>query len=169
MCIHPEKDSWPHCKHAETLPCLCCSLALVNPHLMLSIREIYALAGVNLWETASSVGRTLAKKLLCWKKKKKREKADLKDLFLSTPRMHDIFNLFIWVKQSFQGGKPTRRDKAELCLATPPHTPPNPCFQQYGPRVLAQIYLVVIVFVWGGGGLRVMHHFLPFVCFAFYW
>lgn len=108
------------------------------------------------------------------KSKKKKEKADLKDLFLSTPRMHDIFNLFIWVKQSFQGGKPTRRDKAELCLASPPS---NPCLL-WRLRALAQIYSAVIGFVswmvggWGvvvveGDGIRVMHHFLPFVCFAF--
>lgn len=54
----------------------------------------------------------------------------MKDLFLSAPRMHDIFNLFIWVKQSFQGGKPTRRDKAELCLAP---TPPPPTLFAAGP------------------------------------
>lgn len=144
---------------------------------MLSLREIYALAGVNLWETASSVRGTQAKKLLCWKKKnekKKKEKADLKDLFLSAPRMHDIFNLFIWVKQSFQGGKPTRRDKAELCLAPTP--PPNPVCSRAGVRLLKSIRLSLFLFAtteWGGGGeyggVRVMHHFLPFVCFAFYW
>lgn len=98
-----------------------------------------------------SEGRRLRNCFVEKKKEKKKEKADLKDLFLSTPRMHDIFNLFIWVKQSFQGGKPTRRDKAELCLAP---TPPQPCLQQ-GRCTLAQIYSVVIVFVcddrmWGG-------------------
>lgn len=45
----PGEDSlWVACKHAKTLACPCCSPALVNPHLMLSVREIYALAGVNL-------------------------------------------------------------------------------------------------------------------------
>lgn len=121
---------------------------------MLSLREIYALAGVNLWETASSVRGTPAKKLLCWKKKK--EKADLKDLFLSTPRMHDIFNLFIWVKQSFQGGKPTRRDKAELCLAPPPPPPPTPVCSR---ALLKSIWLSLFLFAAtkrGVGGGRLL-------------
>lgn len=79
-----------------------------------------------------------AKKLLCWGEKKK--EADFKDLFLSTPqRMHDIFNLFIWVKQSFQQGKPMRRDKARFST-----NPTKGCLQ-CRTHALTQIYLVVLV------------------------
>lgn len=53
-------------------------------------------------------------------------------------------------------------DKAELCLVLR--------FAAWL-RALVQIYLVVTVLFAAtsvGGGVRVMHHFLPFVCFALY-
>jgi len=43
---------------------------------------------------SSSLMGTPAKKLLL-KKEEEKKKFDSKDLFQSTPRMHDIFNLFI--------------------------------------------------------------------------
>lgn len=66
--------------------------------------------------------------------------------------MHDIFNLFIWVKQSFQGGEATKHDKAELCFASPSKTssPTMP-----GKR-LVQMYSVVTVSVCGGWGVALL-------------
>lgn len=87
----------------------------------------------------------------------------MKDLFLSIPRMHDIFNLFIWVKQSFQEGKPMRHDKAELGLVPPS----NACLQR-DLYALTQIYLVVIVCVCGVSVLKwCISFWLLFVFFLY--
>lgn len=85
----------------------------------------------------------------------------MKDLFLSTHQGCMIYSicLFEW-NNHFREGKPTRSDKAELRLAPPL----NPSLQR---RVACSHSNLFVCHCFGVGG--VMHHFLPRVCFAFYW
>lgn len=100
--------------------------------------------------------------MLCVGRDKRKKKADLKDLFVSTPpRMHDIFNLFIWAKQSFQQEKPMRHNKAQLYLAP---TRQMAVFNAARTRLLRSVWLSLFVAARGSGSVEIIYQFLLFYC-----
>lgn len=109
----------------------------VDPHLMLSVWEIYALPEVNLWEGASSVGGGRELRNCFVGRRRTFER------FISINSMDAWYIQFIWVKQSFQGG----RREAGLRL-----------------RLLKSIWLSLFRFAAGAAGLGDASFSAFFVC-----